>query len=169
LRIVVTEFMDAGAVASLAAAHDTRYLPDLVDRPDALAAEAAGADALVVRNRTQVRGALLEARASCAWSEGSAWGLDNIDVQACEARGIAVIPGHRRQCAGGRRIRDRFRDAALRGAFRSTGEVAAGRWPRTAPRRAARSPARRWASSIRRHRPPCGADGPRARHARDRA
>jgi (S)-sulfolactate dehydrogenase len=92
VRIVVTEFMDADAVASLAAAHDTRYLPDLVDRPDALAAEAADADALVVRNRTQVRGALLDGARKLRVVGRLGVGLDNIDVRRCEARGIAVIP-----------------------------------------------------------------------------
>jgi (S)-sulfolactate dehydrogenase len=132
LRIVVTEFMDAGAVASLAAAHDTRYLPDLVDRPDALAAEAAEADALVVRNRTQVRGALLDGAHKLRVVGRLGVGLDNIDVQACEARGIAVIPatGANAQAVAEYVIASAM--LLLRGAFRSTDEVAAGRWPRTA-------------------------------------
>ena len=124
--------MDAGAVASLAAAHDTRYLPDLVDRPDALAAEAAGADALVVRNRTQVRGALLEGARKLRVVGRLGVGLDNIDVRACEARGIAVIPatGANAQAVAEYVIASAM--LLLRGAFRSTDEVAAGRWPRTA-------------------------------------
>ena len=92
MRIVVTEFMDASAVAALAAAHETRYLPDLADRPDALAKEASAADALVVRNRTQVRGALLAGATNLRVVGRLGVGLDNIDVAACEARGIAVIP-----------------------------------------------------------------------------
>ena len=124
--------MDAGAVASLAAAHDTRYLPDLVDRPDALAAEAADADALVVRNRTQVRGALLEGARKLRVVGRLGVGLDNIDVQACEARGIAVIPatGANAQAVAEYVIATAM--LLLRGAFLSTDEVAAGRWPRTA-------------------------------------
>jgi (S)-sulfolactate dehydrogenase len=132
LRIVVTEFMDAGAVASLAAAHDTRYLPDLVDRPDALAAEAANADALVVRNRTQVRGALLDGARKLRVVGRLGVGLDNIDVPACEARGIAVIPatGANAQAVAEYVIASAM--LLLRGVLRSTDEVAAGRWPRTA-------------------------------------
>ena len=34
MRIVVTEFMDAQAVSRLAAAHDTLYDKDLVDKPE---------------------------------------------------------------------------------------------------------------------------------------
>ena len=132
MRIVVTEFMDAGAVASLAAAHDTRYLPDLVDRPDALAAEAEEADALVVRNRTQVRGALLERARKLRVVGRLGVGLDNIDLPACEARGIAVIPA---TGANAQAVAEYVIAAAmllLRGAYRSTGDVAAGSWPRAA-------------------------------------
>jgi len=37
LRVIITEFMDAPAVARLANAHDTLYAADLVDRPERLA------------------------------------------------------------------------------------------------------------------------------------
>ena len=60
-RIVITEFMDERAVAQLRAAHDVLYDPMLVDDPVRLHAEAGRADALIVRNRTQVRGELLAA------------------------------------------------------------------------------------------------------------
>lgn len=55
-RIVVTEFMDERAVAQLRARHDVLYEPKLVDDPARLLSEAVHADALIVRNRTQVRG-----------------------------------------------------------------------------------------------------------------
>ena len=132
MRIVITEFMDAQAVAALAGAHDTRYLPDLVDRPEALAAEAAGADALVVRNRTQVRGALLDGATRLRVVGRLGVGLDNIDVPACESRGIAVIPA---SGANAQAVAEYVIGTAmllLRGAYRSSDEVAAGRWPRTA-------------------------------------
>ena len=48
-RIVVSEFMGEHAVAQLRAAHDVLYEPALVDDAPRLRAEAAGADALVVR------------------------------------------------------------------------------------------------------------------------
>ena len=62
--VVICEFMDQAAVDGLAAEFDVMYDPGLVDRPDALEAVVAGARALVVRNRTQVRGALLDAASS---------------------------------------------------------------------------------------------------------
>lgn len=53
MRIVISEFMDEGAVASLARAFDVRYDATLVERRAELAAALAQADALIVRNRTR--------------------------------------------------------------------------------------------------------------------
>ena len=83
-RIVITEFMDERAVARLRAAHDVLYDATLVDDAPRLAAEAARADVLVVRNRTQVRGALLAAMGQCRVVGRLGVGLDNIDVPACQ-------------------------------------------------------------------------------------
>ena len=90
--IVVAEFMDEAAVARLSRAHETLYDPDLVDRPAALALAVASARSLIVRNRTQVRGDLLAAGARLACIGRLGVGLDNIDVEACQARLITVYP-----------------------------------------------------------------------------
>ena len=128
--IVITEFMDEAAVGRLKARFDTLYDPALVDRADDLAAAVAGARALVVRNRTQVRGALLEAgtRLTCVGRLGV--GLDNIDVDACRARGIAVYPA---TGANDQSVAEYVMAAAmtlLRGAFFATAGVSGGAWPR---------------------------------------
>lgn len=131
-RIVITEFMDESAVARLRAAHDVLYDPKLVDDPARLHAEAAAADAIVVRNRTQVRGELLGALQRCKVVGRLGVGLDNIDVKACEARGMRVIPA---TGANALSVAEYVICAAmllLRGAYRSTEEVAGGRWPRGA-------------------------------------
>lgn len=84
-EIVISEFMDEAAVADLRASFDVLYDKTLVDRPEELAAAAAGCRALIVRNRTQVRGALLEgARLRVVGRLGV--GLDNIDCKACRER-----------------------------------------------------------------------------------
>jgi (S)-sulfolactate dehydrogenase len=131
-RVVVAEFMDERAVASLAAAHDVLYDARLVDDAARLQHEAATADALVVRNRTQVRGALLDALQRCRVVGRLGVGLDNIDVAACEARGIRVIPA---TGANARSVAEYVIAAALllrRGAYGASADVAAGRWPRNA-------------------------------------
>jgi (S)-sulfolactate dehydrogenase len=132
MRIVIAEFMDADAVARLAAAHDTRYDAGLVDRPDELASALGDADALIVRNRTQVRGALLAAGRKLAVVGRLGVGLDNIDVPACEARGIEVIPATGANALAVAEYVIATAMFLLRGAYASTAEVADGRWPRAA-------------------------------------
>jgi (S)-sulfolactate dehydrogenase len=131
-RIVITEFMDERAVATLRAGHDVLYDAKLVDDTPRLLEQARAADAIVVRNRTQVRGALLDALAKCRVVGRLGVGLDNIDVPGCEARGMRVIPA---TGANALSVAEYVIAAAmllLRGAYVSTGEVAAGRWPRSA-------------------------------------
>ena len=77
-----------------------------------------------------MRGALLDAAPRLKVVGRLGVGLDNIDVEACEARDIAVFPGDRRERRLGRRIRDRHRDDAAARRLRATGEVVAGAWPR---------------------------------------
>jgi (S)-sulfolactate dehydrogenase len=131
--IVVTEFMDERAVARMTAAgHDVRCDPTLVDDAPRLLAQAADAHALVVRNRTQVRGELLAALARCTVVGRLGVGLDNIDVPACEARGIRVIPA---TGANALSVAEYVVATAMllrRGAYASSDRVAAGRWPRNA-------------------------------------
>lgn len=131
-RVLVTEFMDGPAVDTLRAEHDVLYDAKLVDDPARLLAEAAQCDAIVVRNRTQVRGELLAALARCKVVGRLGVGLDNIDVKGCEARRMRVIPA---TGANANSVAEYVIASAmvlLRGAFASTGDVAAGRWPRAA-------------------------------------
>ena len=129
-RIVISEFMDAPAVERLAARFDVDYRPRLVDDPAALAAALPGAEGWIVRNRTSVRGALLGAATSLRVVGRLGVGLDNIDVLACESRGIQVIPA---AGANAESVAEYVLTAAfmlLRGAYFSTRAVEAGTWPR---------------------------------------
>ncbi|MFH2130360.1 MAG: 3-phosphoglycerate dehydrogenase, partial [bacterium] len=58
-KIVITEFMDQAAVNSLTADFEVLYDPSLADKTDELLRAIRDADAIIVRNRTQVRGELL--------------------------------------------------------------------------------------------------------------
>ena len=71
MRIVITEFMDEAAVARLAAQHDTLYDRRWSTGPRR-SERLAAADALIVRNRTQVDAALLAAAPGSRSSAGSA-------------------------------------------------------------------------------------------------
>jgi (S)-sulfolactate dehydrogenase len=129
-RIVISEFMDAPAVEALRGRFEVDYRPKLVDDPAALEAALGAVDAWIVRNRTQVRGALLEAARRLRVVGRLGVGLDNIDVPACESRGIEVIAA---SGANAESVAEYVVTAAmmlLRGAYFSTRAVEAGTWPR---------------------------------------
>lgn len=130
--VVIAEYMDPAAVARLAARFPVHYDPDLVDKPDPLAGLAAGARALVVRNRTQVRGGLLAAAGHLECVGRLGVGLDNIDMAACAARGIAVYPAVGANALAVAEYVVASAMLLLRGAYHSTASMAAGNWPREA-------------------------------------
>ena len=135
MRVVITEFMDDDAVATLLKAFGqdgVLYDAALVDKPDAMLLAVAHCDALIVRNRTQVRGALLDACESARVIGRLGVGLDNIDVAACEARGMRVIPA---TGANALAVAEYVIATAMllrRASYLSTDSVAAGKWPRNA-------------------------------------
>ena len=132
MRILIPEFMDERAVAQLRAAHDVLYDPKLVDDAPRLKAEAATADCIIVRNRTQVRGDLLAALARCKVVGRLGVGLDNIDVPACNGRGMQVIPATGANALSVAEYVVGTALVLLRGAYQSTAAVTAGQWPRNA-------------------------------------
>lgn len=130
-RVVITEFMDDASVARITDRFSTHYDPALVDQPDAIAALLADAEALVVRNRTQVTDALLAAGPRLKVVGRLGVGLDNIDTEAAKARRIPVVPA---TGANDDSVAEYVIASAmilLRGAYRSSAEMMAGSWPRT--------------------------------------
>ena len=128
--IVISEFMDEAAIRDLLPGRDVLYDAKLVDRPADLAAALADARALVVRNRTQVRGALLEAAPKLRVVGRLGVGLDNIDLEACKARGIAVCPATGANDVAVAEWAITAMLVLLRGAWSATPQVIAGGWPR---------------------------------------
>jgi (S)-sulfolactate dehydrogenase len=130
-EIVISEFMDEAVIARAFAGRDVLYDAALVDRPEALARALGDARALIVRNRTQVRDALLAAAPRLRVVGRLGVGLDNIDVAACKARGVEVHPA---TGANDLAVAEYAITAALvllRRAWFATDEVSAGTWPRT--------------------------------------
>jgi (S)-sulfolactate dehydrogenase len=129
-RIVISEFMDETAVAALANRFDVRYDKHLVDHRGELESALADADALIVRNRTDVDAALLAAAPRLSVVGRLGVGLDNIDTAICAARGIEVIPATGANALAVAEYVITTAMVLLRGAYLSTSTVAAGEWPR---------------------------------------
>lgn len=130
--IVISEFMDEAAVDDLRRGFDVLYVPDLVDRPADLKAALATARALIVRNRTQVTDDVLAAGPELQAVGRLGVGLDNIDLAACEARGVTVYPA---SGANNLAVAEYVVASAmmlLRGAYHAGAEMRAGAWPRQA-------------------------------------
>jgi (S)-sulfolactate dehydrogenase len=128
--IVITEFMDEEAVREGLKGHDVLYDPGLVDKGEELHGLVRECRALIVRNRTQVRGGLLADAARLKVVGRLGVGLDNIDVEACRLRGIQVFPA---TGANDLSVAEYVITAALillRRAWFATDRVAAGTWPR---------------------------------------
>ncbi|TAM84087.1 MAG: hydroxyacid dehydrogenase [Candidimonas sp.] len=132
MKLVITEFMNEASVATLTGRLDTRYDPTLVDNRPALLAAIAGIDALIVRNRTRVDQALLDAAPRLRVVGRLGVGLDNIDMKACAARQVAVIPATGANAAA---VAEYVIASALiltRKAYFHSAPTAAGAWPRAA-------------------------------------
>ncbi len=128
--VLITEFMDQAAVDTLSARFKTHYDPDLVDDMDKSADLLGRCRALIVRNRTQVRGPVLDKAKHLECVGRLGVGLDNIDGRACDARAIAVYPATGANDQSVAEYVIAMVMTLLRGAYHATGSVVAGEWPR---------------------------------------
>lgn len=129
--IVIPEFMDPEPVERLRAKYSVRWEEDLWNRRGDLEAAMADAAALIVRNRTQVDAGLVAAAPKLRVVGRLGVGLDNIDLDACRARGIAVCPAIG---ANADAVGEYVMAAALlllrRAAFSGSERLMRGEWPR---------------------------------------
>ena len=128
--IVISEFMDAAAVDRLRADFEVHHDATLVDDPQRLYAATKSAEALIVRNRTQVDAALLANAPRLRVVGRLGVGLDNIDTAACAARAIEVIAATGANAVSVAEYVLTTAMLLLRGAYASSSAVAAGEWPR---------------------------------------
>ena len=130
--VIITEFMDEEGVEALRPDFDVHYDPQLVDKPDELRTRLADCRGLIVRNRTQVNTSLLIAAPRLKVVGRLGVGLDNIDLAACAAREIPVLPatGTNDQTVA-EFVMGAIAMLARGGAYHVTPEVIAGKWPRT--------------------------------------
>ena len=88
--IVISEDVWSDGFADLAKTHTTIHEPDLWSRRDDLKKLLADAEALVVRNRTQVNEELFAAAPKLRVVGRAGVGLDNIDLEAANRHGVVV-------------------------------------------------------------------------------
>lgn len=128
--IVISEFMDVNAVEESARNYDVHYDAELVDKPDELKELLARARGLVVRNRTRVTAELLDAAPDLKVVGRLGVGLDNIDLKACEDRGVTVCPATGANDAAVAEWVIVSVMTLLRGAFLLGSDMLDGQWPR---------------------------------------
>lgn len=130
--VVITEFMDEAAVAALSGRLQTHYDPALADRPETIPSLLGEALALIVRNRTRVTSDLLDAAPQLRCVGRLGVGLDNIDLEACNSRGVTVFPATGANNASVAEYVIANAMTLLRGAYLSTQAMLEGEWPRQA-------------------------------------
>ena len=130
--IVITEFMDEAAIRDILGGFAVHHDASLADKPEQLSGLLKNARALIVRNRTQVNADLLAVapKLECVGRLGV--GLDNIDMNACKARSIAVYPATGANEVSVAEYVVGAIMVLMRGAFYATPDVIAGAWPRNA-------------------------------------
>ncbi len=130
--ILITEFMDEDAVARLKAAHPTTYDPVLADHQADIPGLMNGIEALIVRNRTQVTSDLLASAPDLKVVGRLGVGLDNIDLVACKARDVTVIPAIGANTLSVAEYVVTNALVLLRDAYQAKHAMMAGNWPRAA-------------------------------------
>ena len=129
--IVITEFMDEAAVEALRARYAVHHDPELFGRPEELAALIGSVPAVIVRNQTQMRGAVLEAGRHLKVIGRLGVGLDNIDMAACAERGIRVFPATGANSLSVVEYVIGTAMTLLRGAYFANAAMLAGEFPKT--------------------------------------
>lgn len=129
--IVICEFMDDGIARDVLDGFELKYDPTLVDDRERLLEALVDARAIVVRNRTQVDGELLERAPSLIVVGRLGVGLDNIDLGACKKRGVAVCPATGANDIAVAEYAVSAMLMLLRGAWQAGDRMVSGDWPRT--------------------------------------
>jgi (S)-sulfolactate dehydrogenase len=131
-RVLICEYMDEAAIASLRRSANVQYQPSLFEDRASLLRAVAEMDALIVRNRTRVDRELVEAARALRVVGRLGVGLDNIDLAACASGGVKVIPATGANALSVAEYVICTAMVLLRGAYSSTRTVLDGAWPRDA-------------------------------------
>lgn len=91
MKILVAELIRPEGLEELEGFAEVEYDPELGQNPEALREKVRSADALIVRNQTQVDNALLEAGPSLKAIGRLGVGLDNLDLEAARKHNVPVV------------------------------------------------------------------------------
>jgi (S)-sulfolactate dehydrogenase len=130
MRVVVSEFMDETALTYFGDGFAVNYDPGLVDNRSRILEALSGAEGIIVRNRTQVNQELLNAAPGLKVVGRLGVGLDNIDLEACEKRGVEVCPAVGANTVSVAEYVLTTAMALTRSAYSSNAAMIAGDWPR---------------------------------------
>lgn len=130
MTVLITEFMDDEAVAGIAAKHPTVYRPQLADNQQDIPGLMKEVQALIVRNRTQVTAGLLDAAPQLRVVGRLGVGLDNIDLEACKANDVEVIPATGANTLSVAEYVITNALILLRNAYQANQAMISGDWPR---------------------------------------
>lgn len=129
-QVVVSEFMSEDALSPLREQFSVLFDPTLVDDRPRLLSELAEAEAIIVRNRTRVNGELLVAAPRLRAVGRLGVGLDNIDLDACADRGVAVHPATGANALAVAEYVIAALMMLFRGAYQANERMLDGAWPR---------------------------------------
>jgi len=130
VKVVITELIWLPATNPLREAAEVVYAEDLWRRSDELRTQLADADAVIVRNQTQVNRDLLAAASQLKIVGRLGVGLDNIDVAAARERGVQVVFARSSNAIAVAEYVFAAMQAAARRLAEATVDVKAGRWNR---------------------------------------
>jgi len=130
-EIVITEFVMDSTIDNLSPDYKVHYDRGLADRQEEIPALLGDCKGLIVRNRTKITAALLDAAPNLKVIGRLGVGLDQFDLEACKARNVEVCPA-----LGANTIAvAEYTVTAMmillkRGIFDVNQRVIAGEWPR---------------------------------------
>lgn len=129
-KVVVSEYLPEPQLDRLRQRFEVVYDPDLYVDRHRLLGELADAAAVFIRNRTRIDNELLDAAPDLEAVGRLGVGLDNIDMEACLAADVAVIPAVGANAVS---VAEYVMGAMLvlvRGVFDMTPSMVVGEWPR---------------------------------------
>ena len=129
-RLVVSEFLQEEYLDLLRQSFEVLYDPDLYADRSRLLDEIADAEAIFIRNRTRIDPEFVAAAGKMTVVGRLGVGLDNLDMDACAAAGLEVIPAVGANAISVAEYVMGAMLVLLRGVYGMTASMVAGDWPR---------------------------------------